>query len=81
MVEGVCSSSAAKSDNSFELFSLWDNFKEINYVSETSFSPRIEVELYLFEPELSLKWLFIDSEAEDLVETGSSCTEWVGNNN
>ena len=51
MAEGDCSSSAAKSDNSFELSSLGDNFSEISDVSEPSLSPRIEVEPYLFEPE------------------------------
>ena len=81
MAEGDCSSSAAKSDNSFELSSLGDNFSEISDVSEPSLSPRIEVEPYLFEPERSLKELSINSEVEDLVEACSSRTEQVGNSN
>ena len=81
MAEGVCSSSAAKSDNSFELSSLGDNFSEISDVSELPLSPRIEAENYLFEPEQSLEELSIDSEVEDLVEAGCSRTEGVGNNN
>ena len=81
MAEGDCSSSAAESDNSFELSSLGDNFSEIRDVSEPSLSPQIEVEPYLFEPERSLEELSIDSEVEDLVETGSSRAERVGNNN
>ena len=81
MAEGDCSSSAAESDNSFELSSLGDNFSEISDVSEPSLSPWIEVEPYLLEPERSLEELSIDSEVEDLVEAGSSRAERVGNNN
>ena len=81
MAEGDCSSSAAESDNSFELSSLGDNFSEISDVREPSLSPRIEVEPYLFEPERSLEELSIDSEVEDVVEAGSSRTERMGNNN
>ena len=81
MAGGVCSSSAAESDNSFEFSSLGDNFSESSYVSEPSLSPLIEVKLYLFEPERSNEELFIDSEVEDLVEAGSSHAERVGNNN
>ena len=40
MAEGGCSSSAAESDNSFELSSLGDNCSEISDLSEPSFSPR-----------------------------------------
>ena len=39
MAEGDCSSSAAESDNSFELSGLGDNFSEISDVSEPSLSP------------------------------------------
>ena len=81
MAEGDCSSSAAESDNSFELSSLGDNFSEISDVSEPSLSSRIEVEPYLFEPERSLEELSINSEVEDLVEVYSSRAEQVGNNN
>ena len=81
MAEDVCSSSAAESDNSYELSSLGDNFSEISDMSEPLLSPRTEVEPYLFEPEQSLKELSIDSEVEDLVEADSSHAEWVGNNN
>ena len=81
MAEGDCSSSAAESDNSFELSSLGDNFSEISNMFEPSLSPRIEVEPYLFEPERSLEELSIDSEVKDLVEAGSSRAERVGNNN
>ena len=81
MAEDVCSSSAAKSDNSFELSSLEDNFSEISDVSELPLSPRIEVKPYLFEPEQSLEELSINSETKDLVKAGCSCTDGVGNNN
>ena len=79
MAQGLCSSSAAESDSSFELSSLGDNCSEISDMSEPSLSPRIEVEPYLFEPEQSLEELSIDREVEDLVEAGSSCVEQVGN--
>ena len=59
---GVRSSSAAESDNSFELSRLGDNFSEISDVSELSLSPQIKVEPYLFELEQSLEELAIDSE-------------------
>ena len=81
MAEGVCLSSAAESDNNFKISSLGNNFIEISDVFEPSLSPRIDVESYLFEPEWSLDKLSIDSEVEDLVEAGSFCAEWVGNNN
>ena len=52
---------------------------EYNSVSNSSSSPRLEVEPYLFKPERSS----VDSEVEDLVEPDSydAAAEHMGNNN
>ena len=82
MAEGFCSRVAVDNDNSSELSSVLDSASEISEydsVSESSLSPRLEVEPYLFEPE----WSSIDSEVEDLAEPDSHDTAAgrVGNNN
>ena len=79
MAEGFCSRVAVDNDNSSELSSVLDSASEISEydsVSESSLSPRLEVEPYLFEPE----WSSIDSEVEDLAEPDSHDTAagvWV----
>ena len=51
---------------------------EYDSASDSSSSPRLEIEPYLFEPERSS----VDSEVEDLVEPDSydAAAERVGNN-